>query len=103
MSPRSLVMPLPHRFTIALAPSTRPQTYYWCLRSRAVRGGAVYSLLHYSVGSPRLAVSQPAVLRCSDFPPVALLTAPPAIAQSALQLPTSSITTRRGLEKSRKV
>ena len=30
---------------------------------------AVCSLLRYSVGSPRLAVSQPAVLWCSDFPP----------------------------------
>jgi len=29
---------------------------------------AVCSLLHSSVGSPRLAVSQPAVLWCSDFP-----------------------------------
>ena len=33
---------------------------------------AVCSLLHYSVGSPRLAVSQPAVLWRSDFPPAAL-------------------------------
>jgi len=38
------------------------------IRARPVR--AVYSLLHYSVGSPRLAVSQPAVLWCSDFPPL---------------------------------
>jgi len=30
--------------------------------------GAVYSLLHYSVGSPRLAISQPAALWCPDFP-----------------------------------
>jgi hypothetical protein len=37
-----------------------------------MRSRAVCSLLHYSVGSPRLAVSQPAVLWCSDFPPVAL-------------------------------
>ena len=29
---------------------------------------AVCSLLHYSVGSPRLVVNQPAVLWCSDFP-----------------------------------
>ena len=35
----------------------------------SVRVRAVCSLLRYSVGSPRLAVSQPAVLWCSDFPP----------------------------------
>ena len=55
-------MPLPHRFTIAHA--------FFAAVSRqrkAVR--AVYSLLHCSVGLPRLAVSQPAVLWCSDFPP----------------------------------
>jgi len=56
MSPHSLVKLLSHRFTIARAPK---------------RGRAVYSLLHFSVGSPRLAVSQPAVLWCSDFPPAA--------------------------------
>jgi hypothetical protein len=38
-------------------------------RSASERVRAVCSLLRYSVGSPRLAVSQPAVLWCSDFPP----------------------------------
>jgi hypothetical protein len=52
VSPRSLVKPLPHRFTIA----------------PTLGGRAVCSLLHSSVGLPRLAVSQPAVLWCSDFP-----------------------------------
>ena len=55
--------PLPHRFTIAHAFFVAVSR-----KQKAVR--AVYSLLHYSVGLPRLAVSQPAVLWCSDFPPV---------------------------------
>jgi len=38
-------------------------------RAASERVRAVCSLLRYSVGSPRLAVSQPAVLWCSDFPP----------------------------------
>ena len=59
MSPHPLVMPLPHRFTIA-RPEPPLAGRQW--------GRAVCSLLHSSVGSPRLAVSQPAVLWCSDFP-----------------------------------
>ena len=51
---------------------------------------AVCSLLHFSVGVPRLAVSQPAVLRCSDFPPALLRV--PAITRSTPSLPAEYIT-----------
>src|SRR5262245_9561404 len=66
-------MPLPHRFTIAhAAAGARGGISYFKFEipPRAPeRVRAVCSLLRYSVGSPRLAVSQPAVLWCSDFPP----------------------------------
>jgi hypothetical protein len=69
MSPHSLVKPLPHRFTIALHATLRLISNLRFEIKRSVGGWAVCSLLHYSVGFPRLAVSQPAVLWCSDFPP----------------------------------
>ncbi len=66
--------PLPHRFTIAHASTANRASFR-----------AVCSLLHSSVGSPRLAVSQPAVLWCSDFPPVTFRRSDsqPAITRSA--------------------